>query len=45
MLRRNSVEGGVGEIQNKEREGGGERVPAIRAPIGSILQSLEAAKF
>ena len=29
----------------KEREGGGERAPAIRAPTGSILQSLAAAKF
>lgn len=29
----------------KKREGRGERAPAIRAPIDSILQSLAAAKF
>ena len=39
------AEGGVREIGEKEREGGGERAPAIRAPIGSILRSLAAAKF
>ena len=36
---------GSGENWEQEREGGGEGVPAIRAPIGSILLLLVAAKF
>ena len=39
---------GVGEVpgkSGKRKGGGGEEVPAIRAPVGSILRSLAAATF
>lgn len=33
-----SAEEGVGEIEKKKGGGGGERAPAIRASVGSVLR-------